>query len=311
MPELLFDMDFPGHYLRRIKTVSLSIPCVTGPYTGVHCTLTLLRNQLRTFNLVGADGYPRVDAEDGRFRDQRAAVQSVATSHAREDTGMFTLDFRDERYLPFEGAGAISQWQIDLPKETNHFDFDTISDVVLHLRYTARDGGEALGAAALDAVRAALPTAGTVLLDLQHAFPSEWHRFLHPAGAGDEQVLRVELTPEHFPFFTRGSTVNVTRIQLVGELSEAGAYDVIVEPPQPGAPLTFTRSSPAGPFGEVHHLAFPAPDPVTGVPPDLPAAAGRLGEWTLRLRRAGAPDFASLDPDEVTQLHVLLHYRMS
>ena len=38
----MFDIDFPGHYMRRIRSVTLTIPCVTGPYTGVHCRLTLL-----------------------------------------------------------------------------------------------------------------------------------------------------------------------------------------------------------------------------------------------------------------------------
>src|SRR5262249_36133789 len=32
LPEALFDADFPGHYLRRIRSVAVSIPCVTGPY---------------------------------------------------------------------------------------------------------------------------------------------------------------------------------------------------------------------------------------------------------------------------------------
>jgi hypothetical protein len=36
-------------------------------------------------------------------------MQSIATSHAQNDSGMFELNFRDERYLPFEGAGAISR----------------------------------------------------------------------------------------------------------------------------------------------------------------------------------------------------------
>ena len=57
-------------------------------------------------------------------------------------------DFRDERYLPFEFAGAVSRWRIELPPETNFFDFDTLSDVVLHLNYTAREGGDVLRAAA-------------------------------------------------------------------------------------------------------------------------------------------------------------------
>jgi hypothetical protein len=45
--EELFDLDFPGHYFRRIRSVRLSIPCVTGPYTPVNCTLRLLNNSVR------------------------------------------------------------------------------------------------------------------------------------------------------------------------------------------------------------------------------------------------------------------------
>ena len=47
LPESFFDMDYPGHYFRRLKTVSLTIPCVTGPYTSVNCTLTLLNSKIR------------------------------------------------------------------------------------------------------------------------------------------------------------------------------------------------------------------------------------------------------------------------
>ncbi|WP_204149996.1 hypothetical protein [Leptolyngbya sp. CCY15150] len=47
LPETLFDLDYPGHYLRRIKSVSITIPCVTGSYTNVNCTLTLLKNTTR------------------------------------------------------------------------------------------------------------------------------------------------------------------------------------------------------------------------------------------------------------------------
>ena len=48
---------------------------------------------------------------------------------------------QDERYLPFEGAGVISKWRIELPKEFRQFDYDTISDVVVRVRYTSVDGG--------------------------------------------------------------------------------------------------------------------------------------------------------------------------
>jgi hypothetical protein len=48
LPEALFDADFPGHYLRRIKSVSVTIPCVAGPHTSVNATLRLLKNKTRT-----------------------------------------------------------------------------------------------------------------------------------------------------------------------------------------------------------------------------------------------------------------------
>src|SRR5262249_33371291 len=47
LPESLFDRDYPGHYLRRLKTVSLTLPNVSGPYTSVNCTLTQQSNVIR------------------------------------------------------------------------------------------------------------------------------------------------------------------------------------------------------------------------------------------------------------------------
>ncbi|KAB5517990.1 hypothetical protein GE09DRAFT_1157116 [Coniochaeta sp. 2T2.1] len=45
LPEVLFDMDFPGHYFRRLRSVSLTVPCVVGPYVGVNATLRLLSHR--------------------------------------------------------------------------------------------------------------------------------------------------------------------------------------------------------------------------------------------------------------------------
>ncbi|HEX5553392.1 MAG TPA: neuraminidase-like domain-containing protein, partial [Chitinophagaceae bacterium] len=114
LPEELFDMDYPGHYMRRVKSVSLTIPCIAGPYTTVSCMLTLNKNTVRS-NPDASGSYPRktsngIPADDPRFRDTVAAVQSITTSSAQNDSGLFDLNFRDERYLPFEGAGAISLW---------------------------------------------------------------------------------------------------------------------------------------------------------------------------------------------------------
>jgi Tc toxin complex TcA C-terminal TcB-binding domain len=59
MPEEIFDLDFPGHYFRRIKSVSVTLPCVVGPGTTVSCTLGLLKNTIRIATADGEAGYAR------------------------------------------------------------------------------------------------------------------------------------------------------------------------------------------------------------------------------------------------------------
>lgn len=160
LPEALFDLDYPGHYMRRLKSVGITIPAVTGPYSGPDCTLTLLQNSIRDSSDPGAE-YERRGSEDERFHDSVTAIQSIVTSSAQNDSGLFGSNLRDEQYLPFEGAGAISRWRIELPPDREAFDLDSISDVVLQLRYTARDGGATLRAAALDSLVAGTARRGT------------------------------------------------------------------------------------------------------------------------------------------------------
>ena len=189
LPEWLFDLDYPGHYMRRIKNVTLTIPTDVGPYTGVHCRLTLLSSTTRIDPRLNElpvaccepedeccdcepcccrkrtpNGYELV-LGDTRVVKAYAATEAIATSSGQNDSGLFELSFRDERYLPFEFAGAVSRWRIELPLETNYFDFDTLSGVVLRLNYTAREGGEVLRAAGGADARCRLPGDGLRLID--------------------------------------------------------------------------------------------------------------------------------------------------
>jgi hypothetical protein len=234
LPESLFDADYPGHYMRRIKSVSLTIPCVVGPYTSINCTLTLLSNRART-TATPVQPYRKDpnDLDDDRFSLSFAAQQSIATSHAQNDSGLFELNFRDERYLPFEGAGAISEWQIELPKTTNAFDFNSISDVVLHLKYTARDGGESLRTAAREDRKQVIHDAALSplarLFSLKAEFPTDWYRFLHPdePQAGQEYLhkIAVDLTMERFPFLFRGEQLELNSTTLFLKLRPGFTYD--------------------------------------------------------------------------------------
>jgi hypothetical protein len=209
--EALFDADYPGHYLRRIKSVSLTIPCVTGPYTSVNCTLRLHSSKVHRSSERGARG----DEPQPGY----TSVSAIATSGAQSDSGMFELNFRDERYLPFEGAGAISEWQIEMPPDTNAFDFNTITDVVLRLSYTARDGGEVARTTARKAlglndslVRSddGPPSTARVfqrMFSMRHEFANEWFGFLR----SNPPELHFDLLPERFPIQTRGRKISFTK----------------------------------------------------------------------------------------------------
>jgi hypothetical protein len=228
IPEWWFDLDNPGHYLRRIKNVSLSIPCVTGPFTGVNCTLSLEGSETRitTDNATNSQDYPRLDppAVDKRFVDSNGLTQSIVASTAQNDSGLFETNFRDERYLPFENAGVISHWQLRLPadprKDLTQFDYDTISDVVLHLRYTAREGGDSLRTAAIQSTRQKTESAKdeglTRLFSLRHEFPTEWAKFQNQVEPIDSCFqFDMKLRREHYPFWARDLKLVVAKIAVL------------------------------------------------------------------------------------------------
>jgi hypothetical protein len=220
VPEELFDMDGPGHYFRRIKTIAVSIPCVVGPYTGVNCTLTLLKSSIRKSSLVSDDGYARAGADDSRFSDHFGSLQSIVTSAGQNDSGLFETNLRDERILPFELSGVISEWQLELPSDLRQFDYETISDVILHIRYTAREGGGLLRSAAVanlkDLIDEAQPAGSVRLFSLRHEFSTEWAKFknVKVPGSANTADLTLELRQEHFPFWSLDSLEAVKRADL-------------------------------------------------------------------------------------------------
>jgi Tc toxin complex TcA C-terminal TcB-binding domain len=214
VPEWLFDRDCPGHYMRRIKSVAVSVPSVVGPYTSLNCTLSLLRSSVRRSPVAG-DDYARQGTEDERFIDYLGSKQSIVTSGGSNDSGLFETNFRDERYLPFEGAGAISSWRLDLPKDYRPFDYATISDIILHVRYTARPGVDSTKVkTALDALFQQADVSGLGLLfSLRHDFPSEWSAFVNSAAGAN---FTATISRDHFPYFTHGKTITIVGCDLYG-----------------------------------------------------------------------------------------------
>lgn len=182
LSEKLFDFDFPSHYQRRIKSISVTIPAVVGPYQSINATLVQNKNIIVMKNDIDAVRYATNPVQypnykEGSIKENWLVNQQIAISRAMEDSGMFVLDFNSEQYLPFEGTGAVSKWTLSLPPETNRIDFSSISDVIITVKYTASDGGSEFANQVKDFLhteQSPYPYKLSKYIDLKQAFPLEW-----------------------------------------------------------------------------------------------------------------------------------------
>ena len=111
-----------------------------------------------------------------------------------------------------------------MPQQNNAFDFETISDVILNMSYTASEGGALpRDVAQQAAVNPPQQPGQTVefpnqpnlrLFSLKHEFPGEWNRFLHPADTATDQIMTLTLSMERFPFQFRGKLIQIDQVDL-------------------------------------------------------------------------------------------------
>ena len=138
IPELLYKIDFPNQYFRRIRDIWIEVivPDYSGHY--LNAQLSLIENSLD------------LKSKNAPSIKNRIGVQNMATSTAHQETGKFDFVFSADKYRPFEGAGAISKWSLTIngfqntwDKNADHsFCTKAIKDVIVHINYTARMGKE-------------------------------------------------------------------------------------------------------------------------------------------------------------------------
>lgn len=324
-PEEIFDLDYPGHFFRRIKSVSLTLPCITGPYTTISCTLRLLKSEIRITTDI-QNGYPHnsegdLPADDPRFIENNIPVKAIAASSAQNDSGLFELNFRDDRYLPFEGAGAISGWSLelftDLPSNNpdpskpdfgsplRQFDYATISDAIVHIRYTAREDAGPFKNLAIENLRTHFSqdatTPSLLLLDLRREFPSQWHRFVAPTNSVGANIFEFEMSPSLFQIKEMNKTVKINTIWLLARCADPGVYKVVLTPPLAAVPVgsnTFSLAK-VDQYGGLH---FSQKDVALNVVPTNPPV-----QWQLQIT---GPLGGNLQVKEVEDLILVLGYQL-
>ena len=121
--ENTFGHDQAGSGRRLIRSVAVTVPAVTGPYTNINGSLRMLGHFIRR------------GAEDVDFVPPRPP-QRITLSHGRADRGRMEGSGLDERYEPFELLGAVSHWRLEIPLADNAINAATVNDAILTIHYT-------------------------------------------------------------------------------------------------------------------------------------------------------------------------------
>jgi hypothetical protein len=132
--------------------------------------------------------------------------------------------------FPSKAAGCVARSWSNFPRPCA-FDYATISDLVLHLRYTARDGGGSFRTMVANGIAErlnlmALKTNRTGLFqafDLRRDRPDTWHRLVTTGTAS------LTITAGDLPYFTSGRAVAITVVRILARVK--------------GAPANYARSA--------------------------------------------------------------------
>lgn len=298
IPNWLYNLDYPGHYNRRIKSVSITIPCVAGPYTTVAAELGLTSHKI----------YDETDTE----LFSGSSTESIATSSAQNDNGLFDFNFKDERYLPFEGRGAESTWSLNLvsDKELRQFDYNTISDVILHIKYTAQSGGKIADTVndlkdIINATTHPLPR----YTSIKHEFSNAWGAAF--SGTVDNQnsndvarLLSLNLRHDQFPYYCTGKIIKIKSVIFYaipsyigdGETYKIESWNDGIATGAPDETLTLSSATYMATTGNL----------------DSAVTLGVNGDYTLNFKLFKIVDSTEVvvTEDEIKDMYAVINYQL-
>lgn len=169
-PAYIFDQRAPGEYQRLIKSIELTVVALIPPTRGIRATLT-------NYGISRVMTGPPF-AEATVIQRQ---PETISLSSAVNASGLFELRLDDPMLLPFEGSGVDTMWTLEMLPGANAFNFDTIFDIIMTVRYTAReDWGyrQKVIATLQDGF------SNTVAVSAKNAFPDSWYDFNNPQFGG-------------------------------------------------------------------------------------------------------------------------------
>lgn len=203
---------------RRIQALAVTVEGVSGPYVAMNATLSL-KNHTKT-------------------------LSSISLSTGIRDFG-WDMRKRDEEYVPFEGANLDqdTQWMFGFPLgqqgPATDVDYRNISDVILHLQYSADEGGQGAPAG---------PQNPLAFIDLRQMASDAWSELVREGGAHKCTFDALRVLPSFLDGYQVDSVQSVVAFDKDGNdvgdrlnVNTAG-NDVTIEPAaNPPAPIEWDK----------------------------------------------------------------------
>ena len=212
-PLRLFQQDFPSHYFRMIRDVDVSVLALIPPNQGIHATLS-------------NSGISRI-LKEAPLKDPtiiQRAPESIALSSFVNDNGLFELrPEQDPLLFPFQGGGVgDTQWELAMPTGANRFDYRTIADLFLTIRYTALEdrslGQEVLRETFEQGPDGRVKTEQLRFISLRQEFPDMWYalnnpRFLADCHADPDKDKKPKVLKDFCKLKEDGASTTITKVQ--------------------------------------------------------------------------------------------------
>lgn len=225
-----FDRNFPGHYLRMIKRVRVSVIALIPPIEGICATLS-------------SSGISRVVRGGDTFAEIeiRRDPETIAFTSPINATGLFELQEQPEMLLPFEGNGvAATGWVFSLPRAANMVNYSTIADVLLTIEYTALESAIFRSQVIQQLDRTA---SGERPFSFRYQFADCWYDLSNPELLANDRQMRVTFDTRQSDFPPNVTDLRIEHVSLYFVCQDGFTDPIEVEN------LLFTEAGHAGQVG--------------------------------------------------------------
>ena len=211
----MIEERFPGAYLCQIKEVALSVIALTDPVEGIKAMLY-------------SSGVSRVVVGPYTFQTiniNRSPEMNVYSGASIDNTGRFDLiaDQSATMFLPFENAGFETLWQLDLPRNANAFNFESIADVILSIKCTALFSMD-YQSQVLKRLQKEFSAVRT--FSFRTEFADQWYDLHHPDLSANPMVVTFNTGRTDFP--SRMQNIRIQQIALYFVKADNALFEVPV-----------------------------------------------------------------------------------